>query len=99
MTTDRIRVAGLDGCPAGWLLVTATTARAPDGGRTAPAALGAVEIEVVATFAAALAPVLDGSVAAMGVDMPIGLPGAGLRQADRAARRRLGPRRSSVFPR
>jgi predicted RNase H-like nuclease len=30
--------------------------------------------------------------------MPIGLPDAGPRPADGAARRRLGPRRSSVFP-
>lgn len=33
------------------------------------------------------------------VDMPIGLPGPGqLRDCERAARRRLGPRRHSIFP-
>ncbi|MGD8149898.1 TIGR00725 family protein [Ornithinimicrobium sp. Y1694] len=33
----------------------------------------------------------------VGVDIPIGLPDLGPRQADRLARARLGPRRSSVF--
>lgn len=37
-------------------------------------------------------------IAAMAVDMPIGLPDAGRRACDVAARARLGPRRSSVFP-
>jgi predicted RNase H-like nuclease len=32
------------------------------------------------------------------LDMPIGLPAAGARECDRAARTRLGARRSSVFP-
>src|SRR5262249_5153727 len=36
--------------------------------------------------------------AAIAVDMPIGLPDATPRAADVAARRLLGPRRSSVFP-
>lgn len=35
--------------------------------------------------------------AAVGVDIPIGLPTAGVREADTLARRLLGPRRSSVF--
>jgi predicted RNase H-like nuclease len=39
-----------------------------------------------------------GGLAAVAVDMPIGLPDAGPRACDLAARRRLGPRRSSVFP-
>ena len=89
-----VRVAGLDGCRAGWVLVT---------GRVHPVRRGvpllrAVEVTVVPTFAEALAQVLDGSIEAMGVDMPIGLPESGPRAADRAARLRLGPRRSSVFP-
>jgi predicted RNase H-like nuclease len=33
----------------------------------------------------------------VGIDMPLGLPGSGWREADRAARGLLGPRRSSVF--
>lgn len=56
-----------------------------------------VRIEVVPTFAAALARIESGVLATLAVDMPVGLPAAGPRQADRAARRRLGPRRSSVF--
>lgn len=39
-----------------------------------------------------------GEIVAVGIDMPIGLPDAGARACDVAARRRLGPRRSSVFP-
>ena len=35
---------------------------------------------------------------AVGVDIPIGLPEEGLRAADVAARKFVGPRRSSVFP-
>ena len=35
---------------------------------------------------------------AIGVDIPIGLPHAGARSADVAARAYVGPRRSSVFP-
>lgn len=55
---------------------------------------GPVELTVLATFAEAL----DLDVAAVGVDMPIGLPPAGVRACDVGARRLLGPRRSSVFP-
>jgi predicted RNase H-like nuclease len=89
-----VRVAGLDGCRAGWVLATGRVTSA----RRAGAMLRDVEVAVVATFADALARVLDGSIAAMGVDMPIGLQDSGSRRADQDARRRLGPRRSSVFP-
>ena len=53
-----------------------------------------LDIRVVPTFADVLAlePV------AIAIDMPIGLPDTGARACDVAARRRLGPRRSSVFP-
>jgi len=40
---------------------------------------------------------LDGSVDVVAVDMPIGLPDRGRRQADILARAAVGPRRSSVF--
>ena len=50
-------------------------------------------VEVVPTFDRAL--VHRGIV---GVDMPIGLPTRGRRDADRAARALIGARRSSVFP-
>jgi len=38
-----------------------------------------------------------GEVAAIAIDIPIGLPDRGVRQADRAARERLGRLASSVF--
>ncbi len=95
MSASGVRVAGLDGCPAGWVQATALVA--PNSGSAHPM-LADVEIRVMTTFAEAISPVLDGSILAMGVDMPIGLPERGQRTADRAARRRLGPRRSSVFP-
>jgi predicted RNase H-like nuclease len=50
-------------------------------------------VQVLATFEEVMA--LDVNVVA--VDMPIGLPDAGARACDVQARRRLGPRRSSVF--
>ena len=51
------------------------------------------------TFAEVVAEVDDGTLAALAVDMPIGLPDHdGSRAADRQARRRLGVRRASVFP-
>jgi predicted RNase H-like nuclease len=51
-------------------------------------------VHVVARFT----DVLDLDVSIIAVDMPIGLPDAGPRACDVAARRLLGPRRSSVFP-
>lgn len=53
-----------------------------------------VDLRVVPTFAEVLAL----RAAAVAVDMPIGLPDVGPRACDVEARRRLGPRRSSVFP-
>ena len=40
----------------------------------------------------------SGRMAAAGIDIPIGLTASGPRSCDLEARRRLGPRRSSVFP-
>jgi predicted RNase H-like nuclease len=45
-----------------------------------------------------LAAVLSVPAAAVGIDIPIGLPAVGPRACDVAARARLGVRRSSVFP-
>ena len=53
-----------------------------------------VEVEVVGSIAAVLAATVD----AIAIDIPIGLPADGPRPCDLAARRLLGPRRSSVFP-
>ncbi len=57
----------------------------------------AVEVRVIESFARALTLVEDATLAALAVDMPIGLPDAEARIADRQARARLGPRHSTVF--
>ncbi|HET7531284.1 MAG TPA: DUF429 domain-containing protein [Mycobacteriales bacterium] len=49
------------------------------------------------TYAADIRDLLSTDVTAVGIDIPIGLPDAGTRACDVAARRLLGPRRSSVF--
>jgi predicted RNase H-like nuclease len=55
-------------------------------------------IRVHETLAGLLGPDNDTDTAAVtGIDMPLGLLEAGWREADLAARARLGPRRSSVF--
>ena len=56
------------------------------------------DLHVVATFAQVVDLVERGELRAVGVDMPIGLPDDGARSCDVDARRRLGPRRSSIFP-
>ena len=81
-------VAGVDGCPAGWLVVLRDVE-----GTEPPRAC------VVATFAAVLC--LPEQPAIIAVDIPIGLAehtSTGGRLADKVARSRLGDRRSSVFP-
>jgi predicted RNase H-like nuclease len=79
------RWGGLDGCRGGWVLAVLDD----DGG---------LELGVVPAFDEALARVVDGELATLAVDMPIGLPDDGRRAADREARARLGHRRSTVFP-
>ncbi len=67
-----------------------------DGCRGGWAVASAAGVIAVPTFADVL-DLADGGV--VGVDMPIGLPDAGPRACDVAARRELGrPRGSSVFP-
>lgn len=81
-------IAGVDGCPAGWLVVLR-----PLRGQQPPRAL------IAATFAEILA--LPEAPAAIAVDMPIGLPersGIGGRRGDVEARAKLGARQSSLFP-
>jgi predicted RNase H-like nuclease len=81
-------VAGVDGCRGGWVVVTA-----------AAAAGGPVwEVEVLAAVAPVIERLRRGELAAVAVDMPMGLPPAGPRASDGAARARLGARRSTVFP-
>ncbi|MFP4560317.1 MAG: DUF429 domain-containing protein [Thiohalorhabdus sp.] len=77
-------VAGVDGCPGGWLCLWGD----PDRGDLAARILDRPEDLLD------LAP----SPEAVGVDIPIGLPERGTRACDREARRMLGrPRASSVF--
>jgi predicted RNase H-like nuclease len=76
-----MRVIGIDGCRKGWFGIVT-------GG-------GGVE----ALFAPRVADLVAsaGRVAAIAIDIPIGLPDRGVRRADRAARERLGRLASSVF--
>ena len=76
-----MRVIGIDGCRKGWIGVVI------DGG------------QVEALFARRIADLVAGAgaVAGIAIDIPIGLPERGARQADRAARERLGRLASSVF--
>jgi predicted RNase H-like nuclease len=79
---------GVDGCRAGWLVLSR---RAPQE----PAPWRQVEASLV-TEASALE--AGAAVAITAIDIPIGLADGGPRCCDQEARRRLGPRRSSVFP-
>jgi predicted RNase H-like nuclease len=79
---------GIDGCRAGWLMLSR-----PDDGSPGPWRRVRAELVLDAEGLAAGA---DEAICA--IDIPIGL-GEGLaRRCDQEARRRLGPRRSSVFP-
>ncbi|MGB3347735.1 MAG: DUF429 domain-containing protein [Brucella anthropi] len=74
-------LAGVDGCPRGWIAVIG------DG--------GGLRAEVFGSFSALVASLPDKAIIA--VDMPIGLPEKGGRSAERAARAHLAGRQSSVF--
>ncbi len=82
-----IRVAGVDGCRAGWVAVIRNLNDADD-----------LSLQIFPDFADLLtfAPILS----IIAVDMPIGLPervGPEGRGPEKAARRHLGMRQSSVF--
>jgi predicted RNase H-like nuclease len=81
---SRRRVLGVDACKRGWIAI------AVDG--TVTGAYFAEDIEVLMARAQA-----DGPVAVVAVDMPIGLPDRGHRQADVLARAAIGPLWPSVF--
>ncbi len=83
-------MAGIDGCPGGW--VVATVPVTVDGG------LVLAEVCVVADLGAVVAALESGRLTAAAIDIPIGLPASAPRACDIEARRLLGPRRSSVFP-
>lgn len=77
-------VVGLDGARRGWACATVTVA----GGRAAALAWSTVPSP---------AAVLTEEVAAVGVDMPIGLPATGRRACDLLAKARLGRAHARVF--
>jgi predicted RNase H-like nuclease len=78
------RVLGADACPAGWVGIALSDDRVQ----------AYVHAEIAGLVARASA---DGELAAVGIDIPIGLADAGLRQADVLARKAAGPRWASVF--
>jgi predicted RNase H-like nuclease len=77
-------VLGADACRAGWVGITLS-----DAGVRAH-----VHAEIAGLVGLAAA---GGPLAVIGIDIPIGLADAGLRQADLQARRAAGPRWASVF--
>lgn len=78
-----VPVAGVDGCRRGWVAAIDEPTRP-------------LRIAGFATFRELLQSLPRGALVA--IDIPIGLPEAGTRACDREAARRLGARRSSVFP-
>jgi predicted RNase H-like nuclease len=76
-----MRVIGIDGCRKGWFGIVTDDA------------------SIEALFARQIADLVAdaGEVSAIAIDIPIGLPDQGVREADRAARERLGRLASSVF--
>jgi predicted RNase H-like nuclease len=86
-----MRLTGVDACRSGWVAVSLEV---PAVAADRP---GAARIDPVRRHES-LAGVLDGiGASVVGIDMPLGLLQSGWREADRAARGLLGPRRSSVF--
>ncbi|MXW59190.1 MAG: DUF429 domain-containing protein [Acidimicrobiia bacterium] len=84
--SDDPLVAGVDGAKEGWVM--AITGAAPGT---------SVAFTLLPSFADVWAEAQTQGVQAIGVDMPIGLPGKDKRHSDIEARELLGPRRSSLF--
>ncbi|MGH3230177.1 MAG: DUF429 domain-containing protein [Streptosporangiaceae bacterium] len=80
-----VRVTGVDACRGGWVAVSLEVTPP----QTGPA--------ITVTAGVSLAALLAAGTTVTGIDMPLGLLETGWREADRAARGLLGPRRSSVF--
>ena len=80
-------VAGVDGAQKGWVV-----AYLPIGGN------GEAFLTRYETFQEVKSSVVELGCSIVGVDMPIGLKLSGARQSDAEARKRLGARRSSLFP-
>jgi predicted RNase H-like nuclease len=82
LTPPLRKLAGIDGCRAGWVAVV------EDG--------DAIEMRVLHSEDELLG--LMSQCLVVGIDIPIGLTDSGPRACDRHARRHLGRRASSVFP-
>jgi len=81
-----VRLCGIDGCRAGWVIASSDPT------------LSALEFRIVPALRGAVREAAAGR-AVLAVDIPIGLAAPGPRAADLEARRFLGvPRASSVFP-
>ncbi len=80
------RVGGVDGTAGGWVMATTGVANGSD-----------VEFSLWTSFTELWEEAQRQSLVAVGIDMPIGLPGTEPRSADVEARALLGPRRSSLF--
>jgi len=87
-TTHEPRLRGIDGCRAGWLVLSR-----PDDGSSGP--WPRVEAELLPDAEALAAGAAEAITA---IDIPIGLSEDLPRRCDREARQHLGPRRNSVFP-
>lgn len=82
---DRPRtVAGVDGCPGGWVVAHHDA--------------GTLRLERVDGLDALVGAARQGEVDLVAIDMPIGLLETERRAGDAELRRRLGPRRASLFP-
>lgn len=90
MTEPARLVAGVDGCPAGWVAVIGPTADRD----CRPA--GPVWLAVSRSLGDLIH--AHHRVVRWAIDMPLGLASEGSRPSDSQARALLGPRRSSVFP-
>lgn len=84
-------IAGADGCPGGWVVATARL----EGSATPCRGLAVEKVDRLDRF---VEMTRLGELAALAIDMPIGVLDVHPRTADVEARRLLGDRRSSVFP-
>jgi len=87
---SEVRVTGVDACRGGWVATSLEVSPT----ETRPVVTVTFDVRLTAL----LAPEPDAAgTTVVGIDMPLGLLETGWREAERAARRLLGPRRSSVF--
>jgi predicted RNase H-like nuclease len=100
--TGDVQVAGLDGCRGGWVLATVQAGAQASGhdGQVDVDCTPPVDIRVIDSLETVADALASRRLVAAGIDIPIGLPPArhGPRACDIAARRMLGPRRSTIFP-